>query len=501
MNKWLSKNSWPYWAMLLLFVGLFGALNVMDFRGEEPRRALVAWEMLQLNNWMRPTIQGWPYYNKPPLFNWILIIFYKLTGSTDNWVVRLPSLLAYVGMVILHYRVAQKWLGKEIALWSSFFMLTSVHHLFFASVLSGELDLLYALIVYAQALAIFVAYQRQHYLRLFILSYLLLSLGFLTKGIPSILFQGATLLGVAIMNKHWKWLFSWQHLLGALLGLIPLVAYFGAYEMRYGEGWLYLFNLLEEATQKSAGENKLLDSLLHIFEFPLQFFADHLPWTLALFLLPFRKMKALVKENALLRFSLLFIIANIWVYWISPGTRQRYLYMFLPFVMVLLAAFFHHRIYKIKPIVVIGLILGLAGARVAYNYTILPYQQRTMKSLQVYRAIHEASLDAAKGGEIRTFGIPDTIYVNPSIGPLTILTDTIYIPQYYPYQIPLALAKEQGAILKYDTLAQVGITYLTTDSLLEESAIEQIFYRKDVWGDKELKVLEFNRSVPPIPKQ
>jgi len=497
MNKRFQKSNWVYLAIALLAIGFFGALDILDLRGEEPRRALVAWEMLQRNNWMFPTIQGWPYYNKPPLFNWVLIAFYKVTGSTGDWVVRLPSLFAFIGMAALHYWATRKWVGEQIARWSAFFILTAVHHLFFATVLSGELDLFYSLIVYVQALFLFYGYERQRWLLMFITSYLMLSLGFLTKGIPSILFQGATLLGLAIMHKHWRWLFSWQHLLGALIGIMPAALYFWAYEQQYGQGWLYFFNLLEEATQKSAGEGSPLDIVIQLFEFPLQYFADHLPWTLALFLLPYRKMVAVVKEHAFLRFAVLFIVANIWVYWISPGTRQRYLYMFLPFLMVLMGAFFHHRQRKVNPKVVIVLILVLAGFRVVYNYTILPFQQRSMKSLQVYREIDEQALQAAGSGELRTFGIPDTIFVNPSIGSFSLMEDTIYIPQYYPYQIPLELAKAKGYILPYDTLAQPGITYMTTDSLIREEAAT-ILYRRDVWDDKELKILRFSRPVRPV---
>jgi 4-amino-4-deoxy-L-arabinose transferase-like glycosyltransferase len=500
MNKWFRGNNWLFVLIGLLLFGLFGALGVMDLRGEEPRRALVAWEMWQRSDWLVPTIQGWPYYNKPPLFNWILMALYELTGSAENWVVRLPSLAAFLGMALLHYRFSRQWVGEAVARWSSLFMLTAVHYLFFATVLSGELDLFYALIVYGQSLVLFAGFQKKQWLWMFSGAYLLMGIGFLTKGMPSILFQGATLLGMAVLYKKWKWLFSWQHFLGAVIGLLPVAAYFGLYEQRQGAGWLYLFNLLEEATQKSAGERSLLDIFLHLFEFPFQFFVDHLPWSLVLFLLPFSRIKKIVRENAFLQYAFLFLIANIWIYWISPGTRQRYLYMFLPYVMTLLAAFFEGRRRPVSPRLVILLMLLLATARIAYNYTLLPYQQRTMKSLQDYRAIIQAAQDGAQSREIRTFGIPDTIFVNPSLGPLVLLEDTIYIPQYYPYQIPFELAKGQKAILKYDTVALPNILYLTTDSLLPPEAIPGNF-QKDVWDEKKLKTVSFSREARPVPVQ
>ncbi|MGB0839510.1 MAG: hypothetical protein ACPGXL_05190, partial [Chitinophagales bacterium] len=45
---------------------------------------------------------------------------------------------------------------------------------------------------------------------------------------------------------------------------------------------------------------------------------------------------------ALLSFSLVFVVANIWVYWLSPGSRTRYLYMFLPFLLLPLCYAYVH---------------------------------------------------------------------------------------------------------------------------------------------------------------
>jgi 4-amino-4-deoxy-L-arabinose transferase-like glycosyltransferase len=493
----VQKNYWIYLALTLLALGLFGALDILDLRGEEPRRALVAWEMVLRNDYLLPTIQGWPYYNKPPLFNWVLIAFFKIAGGFEVWAVRLPSLLALVAMTIIHYRLVSKWVDAKVALWSAFFMLTAAHHLFFATVVSGELDLFYSLIVYLQIVLIFYAFQRSLWLVLFSLSYLLLSLGFLTKGLPSIVFQGFTFLALAITKKQWKWLFSWQHILGAIIGVLPIILFFSLYEQAHGKASLYLFNLLEEATQKSAGERSIQDILVHLVSFPFTMLVDYLPWGLILLLLPFAKMKQVVRQNEFLQFSLLFIVANIWIYWISPGTRQRYLYMFLPFIMVLLAAFYEAREKNIKPKIIITLILILAAGRVAYNYTILPFQQRTMKSLKVYREVHQLAMESSKDTPLHTFGQPDTIYVSPSFAGMSLLNDTIYIPQYYPYQVPLNLSLAKGHIIPYDTIAQPGITYMTTDSLIVEDAANILHYRK-VWGDEELRIVRFDRPVKPI---
>ena len=55
---------------------------------EEPRRALIALEMLYSGDYLTPTIMGELYFAKPPLFNWIIIVSAKLFGSFSEMAVR-----------------------------------------------------------------------------------------------------------------------------------------------------------------------------------------------------------------------------------------------------------------------------------------------------------------------------------------------------------------------------------------------------------------------------
>ena len=82
-------------SFLLLLIGFFSSLNTLELRAEEPRRAVVAMEMYYSGDWIVPKIHGWNYYNKPPLFNWVVALHYTLFGTTTEWVVRLPSCLLY----------------------------------------------------------------------------------------------------------------------------------------------------------------------------------------------------------------------------------------------------------------------------------------------------------------------------------------------------------------------------------------------------------------------
>lgn len=51
---------------------------------EEPRRGLITLEMMYNENPIVPTQMGEYYYKKPPGFNWAMMIFYKILGSTNG---------------------------------------------------------------------------------------------------------------------------------------------------------------------------------------------------------------------------------------------------------------------------------------------------------------------------------------------------------------------------------------------------------------------------------
>ena len=472
-----------YLFILLILLALYGGLGIMDLRGEEPRRALVAWEMIHQDNYLQPTIQGLPYYNKPPVFNWVVTVFFQLLGP-HNWVLRLPSLLALLAMAFLHYRFVQKEVNQALAQWSTIFLLTGAHFLFFATVLSGELDLFYALFVYAQALSIYYFYQRRQWWPLFFISYGLMSLGFLIKGLPSIAFQGLTLLGWAFAQKSWRWFFSWAHLFGGLFSLLLIGSYFYVYDQTYGNGWLYLINLLEEASQKSAAEGSWSSILKQLVDFPLQFLIDYLPWSLLLYVYFRKGTRALLKQHPFLIFTILFFAVNIWLYWISPGARSRYLYPFAPFFLTPLAY-----LYLQKPILSYRwlwvLVLSLAGLRIVYNYTVMPHQQRTMENIQLYRTIAEDALEQSKGASLYTCCQQDTIWVNPSLAGYTLVEDTIFIPMYLPYQIPFYIQREREELIPFRQKPDQPGYYLSTDTLVGPPLRSY-----SVWDDKTLYLFE-----------
>lgn len=324
-----------YGLLALLVFSLFHRLDFLHLKFEEPRRALVSLEMIRSGDWLHPSIYGLPYYNKPPIYNWVLALCIKVFG-TDNWVIRLPTVLSLLGVCGLNFWFFRKKIGHKEALWSTIFFATSLNIYYYFS-FQGEIDMFYTLIVYTQVLVIFYYFEKGDFWRLFLLSYLLTSIGFLTKGMPSIGFQGMTLIGFMLYYKKFRWFFSLQHLIAGSISVLIIASYFIAYDATGGQAEFYLSKIFFEGTRRTVNHNQTFQFLHSFLSFlPLMIYLLS-PW---LILGVFGVSKEKLREqwgNPWLKQALIFLLFNLPIYWLSAGTRDRYLYMFLPFFMVWIA--------------------------------------------------------------------------------------------------------------------------------------------------------------------
>ena len=83
----------PRWRVLTFAVTfLLLWFGFLELRGlyfpDEGRYAVIPWEMLATGDWVTPRINGFPYFEKPPLQYWITAIVFAVFGE-DEWTARL----------------------------------------------------------------------------------------------------------------------------------------------------------------------------------------------------------------------------------------------------------------------------------------------------------------------------------------------------------------------------------------------------------------------------
>ncbi len=330
MHPYFKKYGLYFLIILFLFPALLINLGMLPFIDDEALRAIVALEMKLKGEYITPTVRGVLYYNKPPVFNWIILLFFNLTNGYSELSTRLPvviSLLLY-GFIIWHF--TKKEFGNKFGFLAALMFITCGRVLFYDS-FRGLIDITYSMVTFCSFMAIFKNFEKQKYLQLFVFSYLLAAIAFLLKGLTAISFQGITLLVWFIANKKFKKLISLQHILGIFTFLIITGTYYFIY---YQHNPNHLGDALQtiffESTNKSAIGNQLLELLKHMAIFPIDMFYNFLPWSLFLLFLFTQK----IRDNKLVYFSVLTLFFNFILFWLSPISYPRYLFPIIPFMCI-----------------------------------------------------------------------------------------------------------------------------------------------------------------------
>lgn len=323
----------PLFCLLAAIVCLLSdGLGYLPLKFEEPRRALVATEMMLSGNFWVPTLNGTLYYNKPPLFNWLLAALFSVFGHYE-WVERLPTLASCIGIALVHFFFFRRKIGEELSAIASLFFLLSGHMLFYFS-FQGEIDMTFSFVVYMHVLSLMHFFDRKQYVALYFSSYLFMVLGFMLKGLPAFTFQAFTLLGLFVWHRRWIKLFHYSHFLALLTAFGIIGGYFSIYA-HYSDPLPFIAKLTVESSSRTT-DTTFLSFLLHLATFPLLLLMLMLPWGLLLPLIRTKEFLQEVAKNRWLGYCMLFLVCNLPLYWLSVGVRDRYLYMFLPFIYSLL---------------------------------------------------------------------------------------------------------------------------------------------------------------------
>lgn len=521
---------------LLAVVALFLNLGLEPLHFEEPRRAIVALEMELTGNWWVPKINGEFYYNKPPIYNWLLIILFKLFGY-EEWVTRLPSVLSLIAIGSLNFFFFRTRIGERVALLASIFWLTSADLLFYFS-FQGEIDLFYTLIVYLQVLTILYYSDKEKFWQLFLLSYFLCGLGFLTKGLPSLAFQALTILGLMVYKRRFWKLFHPAHFVG--IGLLALMVggFFYKYS-QYNDPLPYLIRLISESTRRTAvGDQSFWQSIQHLFGFPLMLLKLLSPWVILLIWARHGLTRINLTRNPWIVYSITFILVNLPLYWLSAGTRERYLYMFLPFLFNVLAFALNDKTLKVKSLhialasitglisigmlaipfigqldaitnrIAIMVLLTLSGGAISYllftrrhhpvllfaafvliiriglDLLVLPVRSEKRRQ-EDYEAIAEKVIDATRGEPVALEVPVETVYY-----PVPFTSDSLAYRevQWPPYQLSYYLSSLNRAVLSNQ--ADDSSTWVLRDTQIKSSIEYNEVMRIDIPSKARSFILE-----------
>ncbi len=285
LDNYFQSNSGKvfFYLLLLAIPAFFINLGLQPLFADEPTRANVALEMVISRNYAVSVIGSEYYYNKPPLYNWVLAFFYLLSGSYSEFITRLPALIPlFLFAITIYYSTAFFLKDKRVAALSGILSLVYGRMISYDSML-GHIDIFYSWLTYISFMSIFYFYEKKQWFNLFFISYIITAITFLAKGLPSIVFQGLTIVTLLSYTKNLKKLFNWQHILSGMTCLLIIAAYFYNYSLYNNNLFTYFSTLWNQSSQRTAVQYGIWHTIKYMLMFPLDQLWQLFPASLLVF--------------------------------------------------------------------------------------------------------------------------------------------------------------------------------------------------------------------------
>ncbi len=360
-------------------------LGSLEIKSEEGRRVLPAVTMLETGNYIVPQVGSEPYLRKPPLVNWLVAGSFKLFGVRNEWAARLPSVLCVLAVALAFVGIARRSLGPNGSVVAGLMWLTN-----FGLIEKGRMIEIEALYVSLTALAFicWLSCWRDRPWCAWISAGVFLGLGLLAKGPLHLLFFYPVALAVLWKEGELRRMWTWPHLVGAIL-MLGIFAAWAIPCLQMVQAGHATSVWSKQLTGRVSGDDfKLGDWLLNI----PRGIGYLLPWVA---LLPFARFALLENEadrklcRALsLGVAIPFVGVNL-----LPGALPRYTMPLLAPAIWLLAIFIReHALVWPKPLrkVVTWTTVSVITAMLIYTVALIPFLQRREKIRPIGRALNEA---------------------------------------------------------------------------------------------------------------
>lgn len=331
-----TRPAWQSWARGLAALALVSAaallprLGQLTLRGEETRRARVAWEMAHGGGLLVPRLQGVVYTSRPPLANWLIVGAAALRGQFDLFSARAPSLLATLLSAWMVYAYCRAFVSPSSA-WVAGLAYLSCWKVLELGRLA-ETEAVLALWTGAALLAWHAAYARGWpSIAIWTIGYGLAGLAALTKGLQPIVYFALITAAFLAWRRDWSTLFSWGHACGALTLAVVVGAWWVPYLREVG--WqpateIWLRNVTERYEVPSGWA-----LAQHLISYPFEALFSLLPWSALLLVFVWPQWRRgwgeLRGPLVFLSIALAVALASCWV---ATEARTRYLMPVAPCV-------------------------------------------------------------------------------------------------------------------------------------------------------------------------
>ena len=315
---------------LFLFFFRLADMGIMS-PSFEPRRMLLAKDMVRNGHWLVPDLLGKPYILKPPLLPWLISAGYLLFGSADLWAARFFPALAGLLSVLVTFFFAKRLFNHRVGFFAAVILATSLLYIRLARI--AQEDIILTLFVTLALLTFLLAYYYQAGKKYYILFYFFVALACLTKGPPGLSFPVLTIIPFLFLRKDLRAirkmeLLPWAFIFGALVVAWYILAFSqsGLAEARD----FFMADIWYKFFPDEPGRP--------VYQYVVQLFAHFFPWSLFLpAVAVYVVTKQGKKERQCSLFLLCWIIPNLLLFSLAGAKRNEYIIPLYPALAILIA--------------------------------------------------------------------------------------------------------------------------------------------------------------------
>jgi 4-amino-4-deoxy-L-arabinose transferase-like glycosyltransferase len=357
---------------LVLALAWFGTLGIRPlYKADESRYGEISREMVASGDWVTPRLNGFRYFEKPPLQYWATAAFFSVLGEKD-WVARLWTALAgFAGILLVLYAGNRLW-GPPAGAYA-------------AAVLAGSP--LYALLGQVNTLDMSVSFFLAAALVAFLRGRMFLfwaacALAVLSKGLIGIVLPGAAIFVYMLLKRDWAIIGRIRPVAGGGLFLAITAPWFVAVS-RANPEFLHFF-FIQEHFQRFTTE-------MHHRVEPFWFFVPILAAGLGPWLLPF--LRALKPRDDATLFLVIWTVVVFVFFSASSSKLPPYVLPIVPAAALLLGRALA-REWPPRLVFAQGILLVVVSAAAA---VLLPSVAKNYAEYARWLALAFAAMAAAAG--------------------------------------------------------------------------------------------------------
>lgn len=263
--KQIDRNSLLIVGCAAIFIIMFGIGSIPLLDPDEPVYAETAREMLQTGDFLSPRIYGDFWYDKPPMYYWLVALAQFIFGDNE-FAARFPAALLACATSVMLYVSGTRLFGERAGFWSALVLTSCIEFFYMGKAAVTDTTLLFFM---TGALLCFL--ERRYWLM-----YVCMALATVTKGPIGIVFPGAIIFIYLLLLGQLREILRMHVLRGLLLYLLIASPWYYAMYTVHGSEFLETFLGFHNITRFTTAEHS--DRVTFWYYFPV-LILGFFPWT------------------------------------------------------------------------------------------------------------------------------------------------------------------------------------------------------------------------------